>query len=300
MLALLALPACHLGKGPGKIVTEPSVPPTITGGVPPRMRKAGDVSTASAALQGPIELTPEEDIIFTDPDNPDAEIPELSALLESATPKRKRGPWEHSESIARKRAVREGKPLLIWFTDSMRSPMCKALSRELFNDPAFNQWAEEHVIRLQVDSQIRADDADLSLDEKETKLIDIRNYVERLRKQYKILGNPNLVLVHPDGSVIGRYRGYQRGQAEVKWGELKQGVAVFQHSYGQWRAKMEKKGYRLWKDRKGRTVFARLTSYRDGTLTFIEPDGTRSKTHEKHLCDEDRAWIESQKQLRQR
>lgn len=298
LMAWSCLPGCHPGGGPGRIETSPSVPPTITGGVPPRIRKSGGVADPPPPSQGPVELTPEDEIYFTNPDNPEAQIPELAALLESAEPRRNRGPWEHSEQIARKRSMREGKPMLIWFTDSMRSPMCKALSRELLKDPAFDQWAEEHVIRLQVDSHIQTDGDGLSLDEKETRLVDIRNYVERLRKQYKILGNPNLVLVHPDGSVIGRYRGYQLGGAKVKWGELKQGLAVFRNSYDGWRQGMERRGYRTWTDRKDRKVFARLLRYHQGTLTLIEPDGMRSKTHENRLCDEDRAWLAEQKKLR--
>lgn len=288
--------SCGIGRGPGEIVSEPSIPPNIPGGVPPTMRGSRSPGAATPSFSGPVQLTPEEDIIFTDPDNPDADIPELAALLD-AKPKRRKGPWEQSETMARKRSVREAKPLLIWFTDSRRSPMCKALSQELFNNPDFHDWAEENMVRLKVDSNIQANDPDLSLDEKETRLADLRSYTKRLRKQYKVLGNPNLVLVHPNGNVINRFRGYNRGEAEFRWGQLKQGVASFQHEYEQWRRKMEKKGYRLWTDRKGRTVFAKWR-YHDGTLHFVESDGTRSKTDEKKLSQKDRDWIDEQKKLR--
>ncbi len=53
--------------------------------------------------------------MFTDPDNPDENLPELATLL-AAAPKRS-GPWMESETLAKQRAAREGKPLLIWFTD---------------------------------------------------------------------------------------------------------------------------------------------------------------------------------------
>ena len=51
-------------------------------------------------------------------------------------------------------------------------------------------------------------------------------------------------------------------------------------------------------DRRDRKIFAKLTSYSKGTLTFIEPDGTRSRTKEDSLSDKDRAWITEQKKLR--
>ena len=81
-------------------------------------------------------------------------LPELSDIL-GAAPK-SRGPWEESETIAKQRAAREGKPLLIWFTDSARSPMCKALNQELFSTPDFGMWASEKIIRLRVDANVAA------------------------------------------------------------------------------------------------------------------------------------------------
>ena len=243
----------------------------------------------------PLNLTPEEEIVFTDPDNPDANLPELSTLL--TAPKR-RGPWEESETIAKQRAAREGKPLLIWFTDSARSPMCKALAQELFSNPDFEKWAAEKLIRLRVDAHAQADDPNLSLDEKNTKLVDMKNYVTRLKKTYKVLGHPSVLLLNPSGEVIGRYRGYKRGEADYFWGLIKHGEAVSAGAYKDWRASLEKKGYREWQDRKERKVFAKLTGYSNGTLTLIEPDGTRCRTHENQLSDNDQAWISEQKKLR--
>lgn len=271
-------------------------------GIPQQLRsKSSDTGVAvapggnSASPQSGPAFTPEEDIIFTDPDNPDSSLPELSTII--ALEKR-RGPWEESETIAKQRAAREGKPLLIWFTDSVRSPMCRALSQELFNTPVFEQWASEKLIRLRVDTNIKVDDPNLSMDEKEDRLATLKDYVTRMKKQYKILGHPSVILMNPSGEVIGRYRGYTRGQADYQMGLFKHGEAVSTHHYKEWRAGLEKKGYREWRDRKDRKVFAKLTHYSKGTLTLIEPDGVRSRTHEDKLSDADRAWIDEQKKLR--
>lgn len=303
LAASLALTSCaRLGIGGNKQAEQPRSP-FGPSGIPPQLRPRGAdpgtpvVADPNSPAQSPaVPLTPEEDIVFTDPDNPDADIPELSSVL-SAAPRR-RGPWEESETIARKRAAREGKPLLIWFTDSKNSPMCKAISQELFNSPDFESWASEKIVRLRVDSNEQVKDTQLSLDEKETRLSDIKAYTARLKKQYKVLGQPTLLMIHPDGSVIGRYRGYQRGQADYTWGLIKQGETIFQNSYQKWRAGLEKKGYRDWSDRNGRKVFAKLARYSEGTLILIEPDGTRCKTSEKRLSDEDQQWISEQKKLR--
>jgi len=232
--------------------------------------------------------------VFTDPDNPDAKLPELATIL--AAPKH--GPWEESESVAKQRASREGKPLLIWFTDSARSPMCKVLAQELFANPDFEKWAAEKLVRLRVDANVVVSDASLSLDEKESRILEIRDYIARLKKTYKALGYPALFLLNPSGEVIGRYRGYKRGDAEFFWGQLKHGAEVAANAYKDWHAKLERKGYREWQDRKDRKVFAKLTAYTNGTLILIEPDGTRSRTQEDKLSDKDQAWIAEQKKLR--
>lgn len=311
MIGALALTSCaKLGLGGKKdAAEEPS--PFGTTGIPPWMRASGPGGNseggtpvvpggnAPAVGKEPLNVTPEEDIVFTDPDNPEANLPELSSIL--AAPKR-RGPWEESETVAKHRAAREGKPLLIWFTDSQNSPMCKALSQELFTKPDFEQWANDNVVRLRVDSNERASDfvkdPDISVDEEGTREADVRNYVKNLKKRYKVMGHPTLLLLNPSGEVVGRYRGYKRGQADFTWGLIKHGEAVSANAYKEWRAGLEKKGYREWCDRKERKVFAKLTGYSNGTLTLIEPDGTRSKTHENKLSDKDQAWLTEQKKLR--
>jgi hypothetical protein len=307
LLLALALSSCGtLGIGKKKADTQPG--PFGASGIPPQMRARGNADPGTPVVPGgntpataviPENITPEDEIVFTDPDNPDATLPELSSIL--TAPKR-RGPWEESETIARQRAAREGKPLLIWFTDSARSPMCKAIAQELFNTPDFEKWASEKIIRLRVDGNVRANelvkDQNLSIDEANSREIDLANYVARMKKTYKVLGMPSLYMLNPSGEVIGRYRGYKRGDAEYTWGLFKQAESVSANAYKAWRTGLEKKGYREWSDRKDRKVFARLTSYSQGTLILIEPDGTRCRTHENKLSDADRAWITEQKKLR--
>lgn len=257
-----------------------------------------DLAPSLSNPEIPENFTPDEDIVFTNPDNPEESLPELSSILTDQTARK--GPWEKSIQIAKRRSMREGKSLLIWFTNSQRSPMCKAMNEELFSLPEFNAWAEENLIRLRVDEGEDINDDDLTLSEKETLRSDLRNYVKRLKQQYKVLGYPSLVLLSPNGQKKTSVRGYSRGEAEYTWGLIRQGVVASQHSYQAWRASLEAKGYRQWHDRKGRGVLAKLTSYRNGVLTLIEPDGSRSKTHESKLSTGDREWIYEQKRRRAR
>ncbi len=269
-------------------------------GIPPQLRsKNSDAGTAVVAggnvsAQARLSnISPQEDIVFTNPDDPDATVPELATVLSAA----KRGPWEESETIAKQRSVREGKPLLIWFTDSSISPMCKALSQELFSTNDFGNWATEKLVRLRVDSNVEIKDSELDGDSADNRKIEIKGYIAELKKRYKVLGYPSLVLLSPSGEVVGRYRGYKRGDAAYLWGQIKHGEAVSTAAYQGWRAGLEKKGYREWRDRKDHQIFAKLISYSEGTLLLIEPDGARARTQEESLSAKDRAWIAEQKKL---
>ena len=270
-------------------------------GVPAHLRTGGGAAAEGSAVapggnkpgSPGLNFTPREEIRFTNPDNPDAELPELTAML--AAPKAKT--WEESEALARSRSGREGKPLLIWFTSTQNSPMCKALNEELFSTGDFEKWAGEKLVRLRVDATLRVTDPDMSMDEARTREINIKNYVDELKKRYKVMGHPTLILLNPSGEVIGRYVGYRRGTADTTWGLIKHGESVSTRAYASWRAGLAQKGYREWQDSQGRKVFAKLVSYNKGFLTFIEPEGARSRTHENKLCDADRAWITEQKKL---
>ena len=288
------------GKAEKKVEPSPFGPT----GVPPQLRKKstdpgiavtpGGNITPGTSGKPILNLTPQEDIVYTDPDNPDASLPELGDLLSQA----KRGPWEASETIAKQRSAREGKPLLIWFTDSESSPMCKALYQELFATNDFGSWATEKLVRLKVDAYVDITDPDMSLGTAEDRRVRVMSYNAEIKKRYKVLGFPSMVMVSPNGEVVGRYRGYKRGGAEYLWGQMKHAEAVSSEATRGWRKGLESKGYREWQDRKQRKVFAKLISYSKGALSLIEPDGTRSRTMEDKLCDDDRSWIAEQKKIR--
>jgi thioredoxin-related protein len=304
-LALL-LPACGTVRtGVAKLSQPEAAEPSPFGptGIPAHLRRTEAESAAAAGagsgggnVRVPLEdLTPVDQLVFTNPDDPEASLLELSSILVAPS----KGPWETDEKLARRRSLSEGKPLLIWFTDSSgASPLCRTLDKELFNTTEFESWASSRLVRLRVDSIYNERVEGLSIDEQFTYNIDRRRRVAELKKRYKILGHPSLVMLKPDGEVVGRYRGYKRGQADYFWGLMKHGEAVAATAFASWRTDMEKKGYRTWSDGRDRRLFAKLLSYKDGQLVLIEPDGTRSRTRESSLSSDDRKWIDDQKAAR--
>jgi hypothetical protein len=196
-----------------------------------------------------LRLHDSNSLVWTDPDNPDAEIPELQGLMAVAPQK---GPWRESETEALRESKKTGKPLLIWFTDSVRSSSaCKTLSKGLFTRSDFEEWASENTVRLIVDQSVKGKDIE---DDARKKI-----YVRGLKKKYSARGYPTLLVLAPSGEVIGRYKSYSKGQEDFIWGQLKQGVSLARgelRSRGSpgWRSK----GYRDWSDGKGRVIFAKL------------------------------------------
>lgn len=290
LFASLLLASCGSDK---KINFKDALPPP---GIGPRIRSSSTGGTPVApggnALPAPANLTPTEDIAWTGFDGEG--IPELANLM--AAPKK--GSWEESETLARQTAARQGKPILVWFTDSARSPICKVLSTELFSDAAFGKWAEDKLVRLRVDANAEVNDPNLSLDQEKTREAEIKDYVKRMKKRYRILGHPSVIMLNPSGEVIARYRGYKRGDKDYYWGLIRQGVASSEAAYRDWRKGLEAKGYREWRGECGRKVFAKLLSYSKGTLILIEPGGERFRTMQESLSQDDRKWIEDQKALR--
>jgi thioredoxin-related protein len=294
LLAGALFSSCSLGKGGKPEIGANPFGPT---GVPPKLRGQGDEggtpikgggneaakAEAAAAAAG----FKSSELAWTDPDNPDAELPELQELMAAAP---QGSEWLESEGMALRESKKTGKPVFIWFTDSLRSAACKTLSAELFTKSEFQQWAEENTVRLVVDQEVKGKDPD---DTARKKL-----YVRDLKKKYNARGYPTLMILSPSGEVIGRYKSYSRGKEDFIWGQLKQGVSLAKENHEAWKKSLERKGYREWTDNAGKTIFAKLGAYRDGDLILMEPDGQRIKAHEKKLSAADRVWIQQQKEAR--
>ena len=264
-------------------VASPLARVSVEGGtaLPDMGRQAGGAVAGGPPLGG---FTADEDIVWTNPDDPDAELPGLEEALAVA---KKTGPWEVSYTVAKTQAMREGKPMLIWFTDTMRSPLCKFLSAEVFSTPAFEDWAGENIVRVRLDFNVKGDTDDERLRRKD--------YMQALKKRYKATGLPLVLIMAPDGTVTGRYRGYKKGAPEFYFGRLKSAGASAERHQKDWRRKMEKKGYRTWTGRrKGKVIFAKLLRYHDEELVLVEPDGRKFRASEANLSDGDRLWIKGE------
>lgn len=249
------------------------------GGFAAEVAGAPEVSVSVEPSEGGI--TGADDIVWA-PEDENAPMP---GGLEEIWKKPENKSWHISYVEATKSSRRTGKPLLIWFTDTARSPLCRRLSDDLFSNGGFDRWAKERVVRLRVDNTIPHKERKGDLGTRK------RNYIDKLKKRYKVSGYPTVLVLSPRGAVVNRYRGYKKDSADYYWGRIKRDVDKAENDYGAWREKLEKRGYRMWTSRSGQKTFAKLHRFSSKKVTLIDPDGHRGTTSFRKLSDADQAWI---------
>ena len=110
--------------------------------------------------------------------------------------------WETDFELAKQRAKDEKKDLLVDFTGSDWCGWCIRLKKEVFDQPAFQEYAKKNLIMVELDYPRKK-----VLPEKEKK----QN--EELAKKYEIQGYPTILLLNSKGREVAR-TGYQEGGPE--------------------------------------------------------------------------------------
>ena len=109
--------------------------------------------------------------------------------------------WHTSMRAAMAAARAEKKVILVNFTGSDWCPWCIRLHDEVFSQPPFMDYAARHLVLLTVD-----------FPRKKWQSPAQRKENEDLCRRYSVDGYPTILLLAPDGRVIGR-TGYRKGGA---------------------------------------------------------------------------------------
>jgi thioredoxin-related protein len=298
LLSFLATFLCAVLGSCAAIKQKPKAQPKPFGetGIPAHLRERSEIPMV---VDGEGTLAPEVAVALQEHDKKELlwtnadDMFKKDELLEKILAAPKRQIWEKTEEQALRTARREGKCVMIWFTDQASNTQSKKLNEELFRKQDFGNWAKENILRLMVDQSALA-----SKGEKRDGEVVLENQVIAMKKKYKILGAPNIVILSPTGQMLTKLRGYKSGTAVTLWGQIKYNVGVGNTQYAAWLKSLEKRDFRVWQDRQERKVVAKLLHYHKGELVMIEPDGTRFRTDEKKLCSEDQSWIAQEKQKR--
>lgn len=184
--------------------------------------------------------------------------------------------WNQSASEAIAQSKRTGLPLLILFTHQMSQPGVE-LETLLSALPELCNADAPPCVLLRVDfgnhDTARSD------------------YYRSLKTRYKPSGFPVLLMTLPDGTEVARQTGYN---AEWKSRTTQWIHYVTEQSKKRTEARrreMEKFGYRMWSDRQGTQVWARLEKVDANQALFISEWGEPFRTFISRLSDADQARL---------
>lgn len=118
--------------------------------------------------------------------------------------------WKHDFEAAKAQAKAEQKPIFINFTGSDWCGWCIRLEKEVFKKQAFQAYAKDHLILMEVDFPRKKEQAEAVMAQN-----------KRLDKEFKIEGYPTVFLLDAEGKKISEDIGYREGGAEAYVAHLK-------------------------------------------------------------------------------
>lgn len=256
----------------------------------PLLANKGDINAVTVNVSSSEDLEKidngsDEELIWTDPDNPDAEIPGLSDAFQK---KFQGNGWQDNFATAARLARRNELPLIIWFHDSLLSPKSKELAKDYLDTAEFDNWCRDRVVRLRLDSG-----ASLS-DSSESQSLYSHHKINALKKFYGLKQKPAVAIISANGKIVARIDGYD-GLLPYFINDLKAGVEEAQKEYRDYRQGLRRRGYRDWRSANGsKSVFAKVMRVDDAKqLVYLKEEGGRvTRTRFSSLSREDLDYID--------
>jgi hypothetical protein len=203
--------------------------------------------------------------------------------------------WYRSPHQARKAAVAEGKPLLIFFAQMWGETCGSALlNDDLLAMPEFNEFASAKLILTKLQYPVGTGGGI-----GEAKLAALQQF----KDYFKITGFPVIVVIDETGRELERIKGYRRvkqpgsdveySSGHVLLARLKE--AEHRHSerrrYRQERIdKLTAQGYRLWTSRAGSTMMGKLVDAKPQRVILMDENGQWRQVLPAQLTLFDAEW----------
>lgn len=203
--------------------------------------------------------------------------------------------WHESPTKARALSQEEKKCLLLVFSGAQGEAggTSKQLSDEVFSQPAFNDFALNHLVICGLFYGKSS-----SLDVADPAKVARADAMVAIKKAFGVRGFPCVILFGPDGREIQRWKGYVTGRGRSQSEQIRHAVegheAVLYESERR-RERLAAKGYRTWTSAKGTPLFARLIEYDAQMALFRDEAGADRKVLLKQLALPDREIITRQR-----
>ncbi|GAA3578479.1 thioredoxin family protein [Snuella lapsa] len=123
--------------------------------------------------------------------------------------------WHTDMKKASDIAIKENKPVLMFFTGSDWCGWCKKLQKEVFQTQDFEIWAKNNVVLMELDFPRRAD---------QEQSVKVQNY--QLQKIFNVRGYPTVFFVNPEKKPDGKMNLNSLGKTGFVRGGAQQWLAV--------------------------------------------------------------------------
>jgi len=116
------------------------------------------------------------------------------------------GEWMTSYSEAQAKAKEASKPLVMLFTGSDWCPPCKMMEKDVFSSEEFGAYAEQNLVLLKLDFPRKTPQSD-----------ELKKQNGELAEKFGIQGFPTVVVLSPEGKVLGSEVGFRPLDQFMKW-----------------------------------------------------------------------------------
>ena len=110
--------------------------------------------------------------------------------------------WIDDFAVAKAKAQEKDKLVLVDFTGSDWCGWCIKLRKEVLDTPEFDDYAKDKFVLMEVDCPRK---------KKQDAMLAQQN--QKLCQQYKISGFPTILVLNPEGEVVGGFGGYKKMDA---------------------------------------------------------------------------------------
>ena len=124
----------------------------------------------------------------------------LLCLLLAAAPLQASDLWSTDYAASIAQAASQKKPVVLEFTGSDWCPPCMKQNKDVFEQPAFEEFAKNNLVLVKLDFP-RAKPQDP----------EIKQRNQQLAAQYQVQGFPTVILLDAEGKELAREVGYKGG-----------------------------------------------------------------------------------------
>ena len=124
----------------------------------------------------------------------------LLCLLLAAAPLQASDLWSTDYTTSIAQAASQKKPVLLEFTGSDWCPPCMKQNKDVFEQPAFEEFAKNNLVLVKLD-----------FPRSKPQSPEIKERNQQLAAQYQVQGFPTVILLNAEGKELAREVGYKGG-----------------------------------------------------------------------------------------